>query len=210
MPYIPGRRFSVNYSVDDIDCSDYEGVIDKFKDRIKGWYIEHAKIFTDPHHQKFTNHGGFPAVAIACILIDLLSMYEAGSSGSSFQLFTKYLKNKIPEFRQSLTKSYPGFRKRNINNIADAFYEWFRCGIMHNAKINTHGSISATSVLISWDNSSEVLTVDPHLLIPKIEEIFDGYIQELKDGTNQRLVDNFKTKFLLDFRDSINPTKSQF
>jgi hypothetical protein len=145
------KKFSPNYEFCEINPEDFPDLIEKFKDRMDGWYFAPAEILLK---EKDT---GFPVMAIACIIIDTLAGYFEGVKGDTKEShFEKFLRERIPEFSRTLPKECQDrYKELKGKDFSFAIYKALRCGILHEARIKHYGAISEENVkLIKYDNES--------------------------------------------------------
>ena len=213
----PERHFTKDKKIRELKGKKLNEVIDIFKERIDNWYILVAE--TILKQEDFITLS-FGLMTINVIIIDLLSQYEFDKENSSGKAYQDFLKNHIPEFKSKFRNDYKvkyyhpikkKFIQKNANNCftdySQAFWEGFRCGIVHNAMILPFGRINtepkgiideATWLDDKGDNRVD-LEIHPIKLYHKIKEIFNEYIAKLKNPTNIPLINNFKAKFRRDF-----------
>lgn len=195
------KMFSPKYKFSQIDPNNFTDLIEKFEDRMNGWYFNPANILLK------NKHTGFPVMAIACIIVDTLAGYFKGLERDTEESdFIEFLREKIPELHTELPlecqNKYPNLRKKDY---AYAIYKAFRCGILHEARIKHYGAISEENVeLIKYDAKSGWILINPRNLVAKLEEVFNEYIKNLKNGENAQLVKNFKKRFYHLFKKEID------
>lgn len=213
----PDRHFNNNEKIRVLNGKTFNDVINLFKERIANWYILVGD--TILKQKDYIIHI-FGLMTINVIIIDLLSQYESNlnkSEGASFQAFLiKY----IPKFGNKFKNDYKvkyyhpiigNYIQNSANvcftNYAQAFWEGFRCGIVHNAMILPFGRINTEPANIIdeaiWVDSNGDRRVDlvihPINLFNKVKDIFSIYIKKLKNPKNIPLKNNFKAKFKRDF-----------
>ena len=113
--------FSKSCRFNDLDFSDKDNLVNKFKDRVYEFYLEPAKDLCEKEH-------AFAAGIICSSTIDFLAKmkYTNHASRNSPQNFKLFLEKDI-----LLPKS-----------SAKDFYKDFRCGLVHGGKIDKCGQFS--------------------------------------------------------------------
>ena len=130
-----------------------------FADRVYGFYINPAKLLSQ-------NNDGFGfACGLLCIAtIDFLSRIAYPNEQKVGDRIEKWLRNNIREF--------------NDDDCAMRFYEDFRCGLVHEGRIKPFGEFSFESKqLITLQD--EIMRVNPGILLGKVIESFQNYINKL-------------------------------
>lgn len=98
----------------------------------------------------------------------------------------KWLKNNIDEFKKE--------------DFAKRFYQDFRCGLVHEGRIKNPGEFSYESKeIISSDDG--IMTINPTILLRKIEEAFEKYLAYLKE--NPDVFSKFKNRLREDFLEEV-------
>lgn len=168
-------HFSPDCIFGELSFEDKEKLIDCFRDRVYGFYLNPAKLL---NKKKF----GFGCGLLCVATIDSLARISSPSKKDGLR-FQNWLKNNIDEFKKK--------------DFAKRFYEDFRCGLVHEGRIKNPGEFSYESkeILISDD---EVILINPSLLLRKIEEAFEKYLSNLKEDSNvfNRFRDKLKEDFL--------------
>jgi hypothetical protein len=217
MPYKPnlesGRVFNKDKKYSDIDWSNWQVVVDEFETRLKAWYLQPTEYLRDKEHI------GFPLIVLSCLLIDTLSQWEDGELKSRKKLFKEYVGSHVKNGSTNLPKRIVhyengGNTQYNLENNADALYEGFRCGVMHEAHAKLYCMILAKGEDEIFYHEEEGLTlyedgrdcvsvlIDPFELLDAVKEAFENYISRLRDDNNpdnQKLIANFKKKFRWSF-----------
>lgn len=152
-----------------------------------------------------------------CIIIDLLSQYWYGLPSSNGKKYKDFLKILMRSFQSKIKPplKYYWWNERNkvweersLHDYAQAFYQIFRCGVLHNAMIMDCGRISGKSILKksiklrSWkyeNKKGKEVAVNPILLLKNLEIFFNRYIKRLYNVRERNLRRNFIKKFEWDF-----------
>ena len=213
----PDRHFSNSKKIGELNGKTFNEAIDIFKERIDHWYILVGDTILK---QKDSIIFSFGLMTINVIIIDLLSQYKYNLKRSEGVSFRAFLIKYIPEFGNNFkndykVKYYHPIKKKYIQksanrcftDYAQAFWEGFRCGIVHNAMILPFGRINTEPVNIideaTWVDSNGDdrvdLVIQPINLFHRIKDIFNVYINNLKNLKFKKQRDNFKAKFKRDF-----------
>ena len=121
---IAPRRGGGHWTVQDywsIDFSTEEGwqlAINIFEDRIRGRFLDIIEQIEDHPYS------GFAVMALDCLLIETLQQFREGvaeTKGRSKRYFVSFLRN---------TRFKEHFK---TEKMAEDFYDWIRCGILHQA-----------------------------------------------------------------------------
>jgi len=202
------RAFRPGKLYKEIDWSDFNEVVDEFEKRMRSWYFDPAFELSK------NNDNGFALLSICVLLIDALSQWESGDVKSEGNLFKKYVRRKLPNFRQKLTNkiSIRGPYNYEVIYLADALWHGFRCGILHQAHCPLYGVINRDrntpirvlrGVYTYADNDPcTTVAVNPFRLIEDLDGVFKKYILKLKNPSNKneiKLRENFKKKFEYSF-----------
>lgn len=162
----------------------WEKAIDIFRDRIVGRFIEPADILIgiDSKRKRSKRTYGFAILAIDCMLIETLIkfMQVDVNSNNTLHHFTNFLLNMRP-FRWTY-------------NEAKVFYIDFRCGILHDAEIDGSSLVRSTGKMMIYDKSTGSLIINRTKFHKAINEVFEGYITDLKHKQNSNLRNAFKLK----------------
>lgn len=176
-------HFSPKYIFGDIDFNNKEKLIDAFNDRVYGFYLNPAKLLDD-------NRLGFACALMCAVAIDFLArlVYPNFAPGLRIRY---WLKDNIPEF--------------NNGDFAARFYEYFRCGLVHEGRIKNPGEFSYESshVVAAEDG---IVRINPSLLLKKIERALTEYLIKLqKDSV---AFDNFRRCLKKDFETEVSRERS--
>ncbi|OQX53738.1 MAG: hypothetical protein B5M53_06610 [Candidatus Cloacimonas sp. 4484_209] len=172
MALIKGEMcFSPNYKFKYLDPKNFESILNAFRDRIEGWYLNILK------HLLEDSQNDFIVVAIECMLIDTLAGYRYGCKTNHI-IYPKFLK----EFLNMTEEEAVGFYKR------------FRCGILHETRIKENSYISREidDLLLMKNNE---MFLNPEILYGKLKNYFDEYMQDLTDNEKTEQINNFKKHF---------------
>jgi len=173
--------FSPRYKFIDIDWNDKEKLLEAFKDRVKGFFLDPAEQLNE---KKFAF-----AVGVLCVTtIDFLAKIETGLKkvGKRIEKWLKY--NNI-----------------NEQSIAYRFYKEFRNGLVHEGHITNAGQFSYDSDKLihfySKKSGKKVMIINPELLLNEIQNSFDKYFEKLQK--DESAFESFKKNIINIFKDDI-------
>ncbi|MEP7169418.1 MAG: hypothetical protein ABI855_08630 [Bacteroidota bacterium] len=139
-----------------LDFGNKNQIIESFEKRIFCYYLEPAKILNEKEM-------GFAAGVILMTTIDAITYYSMN-------------KNNIIEFFKLMNSE---FSEDDFNKIANKFYEYFRNGLIHEGRIKGCGQFTYESnQLLFFENN--ILVINPSVLLDKVVEYFNNYIEKLK------------------------------
>lgn len=152
--FAPGLKYS------EIKWDDDDALIEAFKDRVKGFYLDPAKNLNASEKYAF-------ATGVLCVsTIDLLACLTIScNSGTVGMRFKQWIKDHITAFDNS---------DPNSEILADKFYDEFRNGLVHEGRIKNVGQFS-------YDNKKELI----HIL----KEMYLFNWDEIPGNDNGRLLD---------------------
>ena len=179
--------FSPNYKYSELNWDDKEKMIEAFRDRVKGFYIQ-------PAEQLNKDKKGFATGVLCITTIDFLAKFFYNNDANRMK---KWLKKNIKEFKE--------VDPNHINRtLADRFYDEFRNGLIHEGRIKNVGQFSYDFPGII-EVEEGVMIVNPDKLICKINTIFDNFIIKVKECESLFL--QFNESLRKDFKKEIEYTK---
>lgn len=200
-------------------------VIDTWEARIKTWYLKPMGSLA------VSNDNSFAVMLLACVLIDTLSQFEHGKEESDSDCFKSWARELGKgEFKRRITPVIqylpPGKKNpKKITDCAEALWEGFRCGIVHQAHAPLYCIASDLgdkhdegAVWLTRESTNEPreyaqysqqfvndhglpncechsVMVDPWVLGRLVESKFQKYLGDLRDGKKSHYRKNFKDKF---------------
>ena len=227
MLYEPARKkrlFAVGTLYSQIDETSLQNVLEAFEKRIDQWYMEPIRLLRSQPGQ----HGAFAAMSICCLLIDCLCQFEAGKVVANRTLYKKYIQKRLPHYDRPIDPPivFPkidsracdyqrnasgDIRTQNIQNVSEALYSVFRCGILHSAHaplcgvISGHNtrrfSVGKKSLAKYGEIGTEgepcpVVVIDPWKLFDEIERAFQDHLARIRSAKPTAAVrKRFNTKF---------------
>ena len=171
---------------------DKEMVIQMFEQRVKELYLEPARLLIKCAKRRRNYIGSLFSAGLICVsTIDFLGRYYTGCPERDVKCrFICWL----------LSYMQPPF----YGYLANKFYEDFRNGLVHECRIKNGGefslSIDNLFVLKEVDNR-KYLVVNPEVLLEKIEEGFNKYLEDLRKNNilSEDLTNCLKKDHKLDF-----------
>ena len=209
----PEKAFCPEYRYKDLDPSNLNDNIAKFEARIKYWFLKPTKELI----RKDIKNSNFIVIIMICVITDLLSQYWYGLPSSDGRQYKEFLKIFMRSFKSKIKpplkyymwdKDRRVWQERFVQDYSQAFYQIFRCGLLHNAMIMDCGRISSKSILKksiklrSWkfeNKKGKEIAVNPILLFKNLEMFFKQYINKLFNSNEEELRKNFVRKFEWDF-----------
>lgn len=183
--------FSPKYKFSDINWDDKEDLINAFKDRVKGFYIEPAVKLND-------DKNGFAAGVLCVTTIDFLARVTIGSDNVGERI-EQWLRRYINKFNQM----DPDNRNRTITR---RFYEEFRNGLVHEGRIKNCGQFSDNfNELIHIED--KIMVINPVLLLEETKTSFETYMDDVESDTS--LFHQFRCALIRDFGDDVEWAKKQ-
>ena len=181
----PQRIFCAGVKWADLDNADFEQIVGFFKKRIEECFFNPVKNLLLAEYKTT----GFIILSVISTLIDLLSQYYYYDLKiKQKEKYKKFLREHFPEFRESISlDKFP-----HIKDLADFFYDGFRCKILHNFMLSEHSTIGWKTGIVQlniWDKEKGLkeVIVNPRLMLQRLEEVFIQYINDLLDIKNFRL-----------------------
>ena len=170
--------FAPSLLLGDLDLNDKELVLFHFNERIKSYYFQPIEILN-------RNKQAFASGAILCLLIDAFARY-------------------------STTENKPGIRIKNwcrdnlqvSENTARDFYDFFRCGLLHESHIKSFGQFTFDNqFVLPIQEHGGFIVVNPIHLHSALNTYFNSFISNLK--TDNNLYSIFIDRLYMDFKDEI-------
>ena len=189
-----------------------DDVVDAFSERINDWYLEPIRGM-----KSVSGHFAFAAMAVNCLLIDMLSQFAKGLPESDGSEFKNYLKNtsELGKYAVNLIQpiDYERYDKKTkkwatkqLKTVADVLWAGFRCGILHQAhalycRVDPGGppvveEASGRARYAVTGGDCPCVTINPWTLFADLEARLQQYISNLKnrDAQHDQLRKGFKDK----------------
>jgi len=183
--------FSPKYKFSDLQWDNKDALIDAFRDRVEGFYL-------NPADELNQNYCAFSAGVMCVTSIDFLARITSGVEKVTRKEFESWLKHNIEPFDESDPDNAS-------QSLAKRFYHEFRCGLVHEGRIKNAGQFSYHfEKLIEIKESAMI--VNPHALLNAIEESFTQYIDKVKN--DDFAFQSFKCALIRDFRKEVELVKT--
>jgi hypothetical protein len=159
--------------------------IEVFADRVKGWQLDMAQLCANG-----SPHSGFAVLHIVFSYFEMVAKFQAGYTqvGDCEKYFKEGVYSVFPELHNH--PSGVG------DKVLDSLYEDVRCALYHSGITAPHivltGDVDAP---IAWSSDGKQVTINPHKLVPGLQQHFRSYIRQLRDHKNDTLRRNFETRF---------------
>lgn len=150
-------HFSPDCIFGELSFEDKEKLIDCFRDRVYGFYLNAARLL---NKKRF----GFGCGLLCVATIDSLARIAFPDKDVGERI-EEWMKNNINEFKKE--------------DFARRFYKDFRNGLVHEGRIKNPGEFSYESeeIVIRED---KIIRINPDKLLRRVEEAFEKYLVELK------------------------------
>ena len=165
---------------------DWQIAVDVLKLRLYSRYIDPLDILVSseddiPHKDR---RFGFTILAIDLLLMETLQSFKEGifnTSGKSKIIFIKFLENS-PHF----SPYFPDKKTR------EDFYEYIRCGILHQGEIQSSALVWSLGELYERCDGIEV--INRNAVHKSLKQDLNDYLLALRDPANKQLRKCFKSK----------------
>lgn len=170
--------------------------INIFKTQMEEWFLNRAEeLIENPDND-------FIVLMICCAYIESIQQYKKGIS--SVDKSGRFFKESLKSICSDLTLT-----EENCNKI----YSSMRCGIFHNIMINNNLTLKRIKTIENLDDNvypdtednesnkciierDSILKIYPELLLKKIRNDFDTYVEDLKKDSSH-YYENFEKRFVL-------------
>ena len=161
--------------------------IEVFPDRVKGWQVDIAQQCADN-----IPHSGFAVLDIVFSYFEMIAKFQDGftkdKGRESEEYFSKGFDNVFP----NLSNPSPEIRKRLLKKL----YKNVRCGLYHTGITGPNIALSGDfNSSIEFTSPPDTVRINPHKLVPDLEQHFQSYIRQLRDHKNEDLRKNFEARF---------------
>lgn len=165
---------------------DWQKAVNVFEQRISARYIEPVDLLlTAENDLPYKDRRfGFTVLSIDCLLIETIQSFKEGlvnTKGKSKEVFTRFLKE------SDRFKDY-----FSTEDHRDKFYYEFRCGILHQAEVQSSALVYSAGELYTRDNGRE--TVNRNAVHRALVYEFREYLDKLRAPESIELREKFKTK----------------
>ena len=183
-------HFSPNYKFLDLKWDDENILIDAFKDRVKGFYLEPAKQLNE-------DKKGFATGVLCVTTIDFLARIATGIDKVRERI-PKWLKDNIEDFKEVNPD-------RLGQTLADRFYDEFRNGLVHEGRIKNAGQFLYSSKKYDFEElvkiEERIMVVNPDRLLNAINTSFEKYMDQVEK--NEFAFHQFRCALIRDFQEDI-------
>ncbi|MFC1594253.1 hypothetical protein ACFL38_02895 [Candidatus Omnitrophota bacterium] len=192
----PKRIFCDGVYWGELDKASFDEMVGYLKKRVEICFFNPIKTLLLPEYKTT----GFMMIAVLSSLIDLVSQYYYGQPGmKSKDKYKRFLRDHFVEFRQKITVK----KFSHVKDLADFFYEGFRCQILHNFMLTEYSTIGWQTGLVhinTWNTKKDLkeIIINPRLLTERLESVFLDYIDDLLNPKNAQLREAFVKKLFID------------
>ena len=186
MQIAPGTNAADWKKLDLDNVGDWETAVSIFERRIRGRFTDAIDflIADDEPLPAIERRWGFAVLTLDCLLVETLQAFRRGltdTRSKSRELCVQFLTERAA-FKPFFTSP----------DIAARFYYEFRCGLSHNAQVFGDGLVWSIGPLLTMKGTQMIAnrTAFHQALLAELDE----YITALRNGADQRLRLNFRTK----------------
>lgn len=165
-------------------------IVNAYRDRINGFYLEPAKIIIESKEED----GAFAAGLICFTAIDAIAKTVTRKSNSHERL-VEWVQKNLEGFRQHLSE-------REVDNI----YDEFRNGLVHEARIK-NGSQFTYGIDYIVDIRNGITYINPKVLLKQTRLAFNKFIDEMEGNIEDTL--DFAQRIIEDFELDIQFTEEK-
>ena len=174
-----------------------EDSIDIYEDRIKGWFLDHARsLLAAPYSE-------IAVLQLALGYFEGYAIYRNGvdSKGRSKKFFRQAFMEVFPYAKRGKVQGIDPSPDA-IEKLADLLYEEARCGLFHEGMIRHRILLAKASAPISVSahkTTGEIgaIVIDPGKFLGAVEVHFTDYIAKLRDTKNPDLRSKFNAAWEL-------------
>src|SRR5438067_3408767 len=188
MQIAPGVNASAwhDLKLDDPKAADWNRAVEILVSRIRDRYLGPIDFLIQSEEAKPAAQRpfGFTVLAIDCLLVETLEAFIEGledTDGQSKKVFRRFLRTR-KQFAAEFTS----------DDIANRFYEQFRCGILHQAETGGDSKVWSVGPLLRVEGNA--ITVNRNKFHDCLKTEFQTYLSELRDPQNSTLRGNLLKK----------------
>lgn len=190
-------QVSPHFTSEKLSSGRLEDKIDVYEDRIKGWFLNHARSLL-----------AAPSSELAVLQLSLgyfegYAIYRNGcdSKGRSKRFFRQAFIEVFPHSRRGTVQGIDP-SPDTIEKLPGLLYEEARCGLFHDGMIRHRIVLASSSAPISVSahrTTGEVgaIVIDPRKFLEAVEAHFTAYTAKLRDRNNTELRANFNAAWEL-------------
>ena len=175
--------FSPSLKMEEIDLKNKQQVLEYFPERVYEYYLKPTTLLVE-------NKMAFAAGALECILIDALARYSYSENSVGTRI-SLWCQNNLGVSEQT----------------AISFYQFFRCGLLHEGHIKQFGQFCFDDWIIAQPliELQDFIVVNPKYLLDSINVFFNAFIAKL--SSDDMLYALFIRRLIEDFEIDINKSK---
>lgn len=209
-PTVYKKFYNKSLRFDQVDWSDWEAVIDGFRLRFEGWYLEPLGEFPK------TGHEAYPVFSAMCALVDVFTHYSSKTGRRDSRDYKAFLRRLDPLFGSALTSPtevsrWVGgqLRVQKLVDYADVFYAGVRSSLHHHGDLEPYAGMSATGTLAkeypgagkSTDGtrSYSLVVFDPWIFRQILMAWFVRFCEDLRKDPRSEQAISFRQRFEEDF-----------
>jgi hypothetical protein len=179
-------------SLENIDSPDWNTAIKIFKDRMEGRLLKQIELLDKNPNRKIGVFAGFAIMSLECLFIETLEQFYKGEietgQGMSKKAFFIFFQ-RSPIFR----------RVFDTQDKAAIFYRHIRCGLLHQAQTKKKSTIHIhpNEEMLQWVNPQKIeegLKIQRKLFHNEVVNIYNSYVEKLRDKRNLDMIRKFKRK----------------
>lgn len=176
--------FSPNLKLEDLKLSNPEHILYYFKERIENYYFEPIEVLNQ-HKMAFASG------SLECLLIDVFARYTTTEDRAGVR---------IVNWAQTHLQLH--------NAVADKFYKFFRCGLLHEGHIKQFGQFCFDEGYINSAIMEEQdhIIVNPKYLLEELRQYLERFIELLKEDKEAYSI--FINRLEEDFSDEVKKAKT--
>ncbi|EKN3363420.1 hypothetical protein QMX33_003325 [Yersinia ruckeri] len=165
---------------------DWQIAINVLNDRLSTRYIEPVTTLIEAENQRNASERrfGFTILAIDLLLMETIQAFKEGletTDGKSKQVFMNFLKN---------STHFSGYFITSEDR--EKFYKEFRCGILHQAEVQSSALVWSIGDLYERTDGMEVL--NRNAVHKALMSELQDYVAQLRDPASKELRSKFKKK----------------
>jgi len=186
MEIAPGVKASrwLALRLDDLASKDWRQAIRILDKRIRARYLDPVELLLRAEkYAKYRWRFGFTILAIDCLLAETLQAFRLGLPD------TMYKSKEM--FRRFLTER-PRFKEHFDRSQAEAFYDFVRCGILHQAEVRGGWRVWAVGPLLT--RQARGFRINRTAFHERLAAEFDDYKTELQDPAAVEVRRNLRSK----------------
>ena len=190
-------RISPRFTSEKLRWGMIEDRIDVHEDRLKGWFLKHARSLLSAAHSELA------VLQLALGYFEGYAIYRNGSdsTGRSKEFFRQAFMEVFPHSKRAKHQGVDP-KPDDLNKLVDLFYKEARCGLFHDGMIRHRIVLAPSSAPIfvaSHKTTREItaIVIDPKKFLNAIDAHFTDYIAKLRDRNNTGLRAKFNAAWEL-------------